>query len=62
MEIDLGTLSEQVHPMTNGFPRHIFEVGHIEILASKTALLNNVCINHCSALLYLENMYVYPPW
>ena len=54
--IDPGTLVEQVHPTTNGFPRQIFEVGDIEILASDAALLNDMCINGCAALLYSENL------
>lgn len=54
MEIDTGTLVERVLPITHAFPQQVFEVNDIEIFTSNTVLLNDICINGCSMLLYWE--------
>jgi Ulp1 family protease len=51
----------RIRTSRDGFPRQIFEPRDIQILASRTALLNDTCINGCAALLYSEILDVYPP-
>lgn len=49
-----SNLVERVHPATNGFPQFIFEIKDIQLLTSNKALLNDTCLNGCTALLYSQ--------
>ncbi|KAG1801271.1 hypothetical protein EV424DRAFT_1545449 [Suillus variegatus] len=55
-----GTVKERVSAPRFGCPCQVFEPKDIALLASRTALLNNSCINGCAVLLYLEAVQLSP--
>ncbi|KAG1769968.1 hypothetical protein EV702DRAFT_1181682 [Suillus placidus] len=55
-----GTIKERVSAPRFGCPRQVFEPKDIALLASRTALLNDSCINGCAVLLYLEAVQLSP--
>ncbi|KAG2744422.1 hypothetical protein P692DRAFT_201808444 [Suillus brevipes Sb2] len=49
-----GTVKTRVSAPRHGCPQQVFEPKDIALLASRTARLNDTCINGCAVLLYLE--------
>ncbi|KAG2104041.1 uncharacterized protein F5147DRAFT_775752 [Suillus discolor] len=55
-----GTVKERVSAPRFGCPCQVFEPKDIVLLASRTALLNDSCVNGCAVLLYLEAVQLSP--
>ncbi|KIJ58586.1 hypothetical protein HYDPIDRAFT_34030 [Hydnomerulius pinastri MD-312] len=51
-QVVTGNIVRQIWPPTDGFPWLTFEPKDIEILRSKEARLNDVCVNGCAVLLF----------
>ncbi|KAG1836027.1 hypothetical protein C8R48DRAFT_783020 [Suillus tomentosus] len=52
--ISSGTVTRREHPSRDGYPHQIFEPKDIALLTSRTAFLNDTCINGCAVLLFSE--------